>query len=119
MDELAEIVDIQASSDEAMNTLLALPLEHLSGLRTCLFEEARALSLTDPNDVLVNRKGSTLRPKSFVIAEDILTVAVSIQNQQKIPRTTMRNGKRSIQDLSSWRSSQECLTQVENASANA
>ena len=46
MDKLAEIVDIQASSDEAMNSLLAVPLEDLSGLRTCLFEEARALSLT-------------------------------------------------------------------------
>lgn len=50
MDKLAEIVDIQTLSDEAMNSLLALSLEYLSGLRTCLFEEARALSLTDPND---------------------------------------------------------------------
>ena len=83
MDKLAEIVDIQASSDEAMNSLLALPLQDLSGLRTCLFEEARALSLTDPNDVLVNRKGSSLHPNSFAIAEDILTVAVSIQTGRR------------------------------------
>lgn len=60
-----------------------------------------------------------MRPKSFAIAEDILTVAVSIQNRKKIPRTLVRNGKRSIQDLNSWRSSQECQMQVENASANA
>jgi len=96
---LAEIVDIQASSNKAMNSLLALPLEDLSGLRTCLFEEARVLSLTDPNDVLVNRKGSTLRSKSFAIAEDILTVAISLQNCQNIPRKLMRNRKCSSRTL--------------------
>jgi len=84
-----------------MNTLLALPLEDLSRLRTCLIEEARAFSLTDFND------------------EDIPTVAVSMQNWQKIPRTLMRNGKCSIQDLNFWRWSQECLMQVDNASAKA
>ena len=101
MDKLVEIFDIQASSDEAMNTLLVLHLEDSSGLKTCLFEEARAFSLTDPND------------------EDILTLTVSIENLQKIPRTLMRNRKRSIQDLSFWRSSQECLMQVENAYTKA
>ena len=49
----------------------------------------------------------------------IISGRVSIQNRQKIPRTLMRNGKCSIHDLSSWRSSQECLTQVEKASASA
>ena len=82
-----------------MSSLFDLTPDDLSGLRTCLFEEARVLSLTDPTDVLVNRKSSTLRPKSFAIAEDILALATFIQNRKKIPRTLVRNGKRSIQDL--------------------
>lgn len=39
--------------------------------------------------------------------------------KQMIPRTLMRSGKHSIQALHSWRSSQECVKQVENASAAA
>ena len=102
MDKLAEIVDIQASQDETTNVLLTLPLDDLSGLRLCLFEEARSYSLTEPNDVLVNRKGSALRPRSFAIVSDILTLAASIQDRKRIPRTLIRNGKRSKQDLSSF-----------------
>ena len=74
-----EIVDIQASLDETTNKLLLLPLDYLCGLRLCLFEEARSCSFSDPNDVLVNRKGSALRPRSFAIVNDIITLAASIQ----------------------------------------
>ena len=78
MDKFAKCVNVQASRDESMNTLLSLPLEDLTGLRLCLFEEVRLYSLTEPTDVLVNRKGSALRPKSHAIASDILTQAASI-----------------------------------------
>jgi hypothetical protein len=52
MDKLAEIIDIQASLDESTNELLTLSLDDLTGLRLCLFEEARSCSLADPNDIL-------------------------------------------------------------------
>ena len=119
MDKLAEIVDIQASLDETTNDLLALPLNDLSGLTLCLFEEARSCSLADPNDVLVNRKGSALHPRSFTIVNGILTLAASIQDRKTIPRTLVRNGKRSIQDLSTWRSSEKCHKEVETVSGDA
>ena len=60
-----------------MNSLLALTLDDLSGLRTFLFEEARVLSLTDPTDVLVNRKGST-DIVIFVIVPSLMTMASSL-----------------------------------------
>ena len=109
MDKFAKCVNVQASWDESMNTLLTLPLENLTGLRLCLFEEVRLYSLTEPTDVLVNRKGSALRPKSHAIASDILTLAASIQDRKVVPRSLLRNGKRSKLDLSTWRASDKCL----------
>lgn len=99
MDKLAETVDVQASQDETTNALLTLPLEDLTGLRVCLFEEAMSYSLTEPTDVLVNRKGSALRPKSHAVVSDILTLAASIQDRKAVPRSLLRNGKRYIRDM--------------------
>ena len=117
MDRLTAIVDVQGSRDEISNSLLTLPLDDLSGLRLCLFEEAKSRSLAHSNDVLVNRRGSALRPKSFAIVSDIITLAASIQDHKSIPRVLVKNGKRSEQDLSTWRSSDRCQKEV-TAAAN-
>jgi hypothetical protein len=119
MEKLAESVNIQASRDETMNTLLSFPLDDLTGLRLCLFEEAKSYSLAEPNDVLVNRKGSALRPKCHAIASDILSLATSILNHEAVPRSLLRNGKRSFQDLTAWRASEKCTDQATAASQDA
>lgn len=105
MEKLAGSVNIQASRDDTMNTLLSFPLDDLTGLRLCMFEEANSYSLTEPNDVLVNRKGSALCPKCHAIASDILSLATSILNREAVPRSLLRNGKRCFQDISAWRAS--------------
>ena len=102
-----------------MNALLTLPLEDLTRLRLCLFEEARSYSLIEPTDVLVNRKGSALRPKSHAVVSDILTLAASIQDRKAVPRSLLRNGKRSMRDLLMWRSSDKCLKQAAAATQEA
>ena len=110
---MEKLSDIQASRDECTNALFTLSLDDISELRIRLFEEARSLLLTEPCDVLVNRKGSALRPKSFALVSDILTLATSIHDRIEVPRTLLRNGKRSIQDLSTWRSSEKCRKEAE------
>ena len=102
-----------------MNTLLSFPLDDLTGLRLCLFEEAKSYSLAEPNDVLVNRKGSALRPKCHAIASDILSLATSILNHEAVPRSLLRNGKRSFQDLTAWRASEKCTDKATAASQEA
>ena len=92
MDKLSELIDVQASRDESTNTLLTLSLDVIAMLRVHLFEEARSLSLTESCDVLINRKGSALRPKSFAMVSDILTLAASIQDCNKVPRTVLKTG---------------------------
>ena len=113
MEKLAELIDVQASRDESTNVLRALPLDDLSELRSRLFEEAKFLSLSEPSDMLVNRKSTALRPKSFAIVSDILTLALSIQDRTKVPRTLLKNGKRSLQDLNTWRTSERCQREAE------
>ena len=80
---------------------------------------AHAQLVTEPNDVLVNRKGSALRPKCHAIASDILSLATSILNHEAVPRSLLRNGKRSFQDLTAWRASEKCTDQATAASQEA
>ena len=53
MDILTSVTDIHASKAEVVRDLLALPIDTLSGIRTCLFEECRENGLTHPNDVIM------------------------------------------------------------------
>ena len=91
----------------------------LQGLSKCLFEEAREKSLTHPNDVMVSRRGSALRPLSFALAEDIWVLVQSITNSKAVPRTLVKNGKRGAIVLEAWRSSDKCQTLVAESSACA
>ena len=102
-----------------MRILLSFPLDHLMGLKLCLFEEAKSHSLTEPNDTLVNRKGSALRPKGHTIASDILSLATSLLNCEAVPRLLLRNRKRSFQHHSAWRASEKCTVQTAAASQEA
>ena len=74
------------------------PEASLKTLRSDLFLEAQELDLI-PNELagipLVGRRDSALRPISRVLSEDIWVLVNSIRNKQYIPRTILKNGKRS------------------------
>ena len=53
----------------------------------------------DPSDVLVERRSSAIRPLNQRLAEDMWDIISSIENKTKLPRTTLKNGKRSKVDL--------------------
>ena len=65
-------------------------------------------------NLFIPKVSSALRPRSFAIVSDILTLAASIQDRKRIPRTLIRNGKRSKQDLSTWRASEKCQVAAAN-----
>ncbi len=117
MDKLVTITDLQASKGEVCRNLLTLPIADLQVLARCLFEEAREKSLTHPNDVLVSRRGSALRPVSFALAEDIWFLAHSLTNSKTVPRSLIKNGKRGAVALESWRTSDKCHALVDELSS--
>ena len=96
-----------------------LPSADCSNLRTCRFKEVREESLTHPNDVLVSRRVSALRPVTFAHAEDIWSLATSLSNSEPIPWVLVKNGKRSKRNLEKLRSSSKCQTMVERSVALA
>ena len=53
----------------------------------------------DPSDVLVERRSSAIRPLTQRLAEDMWDIISSIENKIKLPRTILKNGKRSKVDL--------------------
>ena len=118
MDILSSVTDIHASKGEVIRDLLALPIDTLSGIRSCLFEECRENGLTHPNDVITRRKGSAINSESKLLGEDVLSLSACLQNQSVVPRTIIRNGKRDSAALNSWRNSNKCRTEV-NASRSA
>ena len=113
MDTLSGVTDIYSSKEEAIRDLLALPIDTLSGIRTCLFEECRENGLTHPNDVIIRRKGSAVHSASKLLGEDVLSLAACLQNQSTVPQTISRNGKKDSTALNSWRNSNKCRAEVD------
>ena len=109
----------RACAVDALRDLHPLPMTDLQGLSKCLFEEAREKRRTHPNDVMVSRRGSALRPLSFALAEDIWVLVHTITNSKAVPRTLVKNGKRGAIVLEAWRSSDKCQTLVAESSACA
>ena len=63
MNTLLALTNLQVPREEFTRTVVGLPATELLTLRTCLFaEEARELNLTHPQDVLVSRRSSAVRP---------------------------------------------------------
>ena len=119
MDLLSRVTNIQASKDEAIRDILALPKDTLTGIRICLFEECKANGLAHPNDVLVKRRGSAIHPVSKVLGEDMLSLATCLLNRNTVPRVLIKNGKRGSAILESWRNSDKCKVEVEDSRAAA
>ena len=105
MEKLLTLTNVEVPKTEFVKTLITLPSSELSRLRTCLFEEAKEIRLIHSNDVLVTRNCSSVRPITFAHADDIWNLATSLSNMRGIPRTLIKNGKRSKELLDSWRGS--------------
>ena len=116
MDILTSVTDIHASKAEVIRDLLVLPIDTLSGIRTCLFEECRENGLTHPNDIIIRRKGSAAHSVS---GEDAFSLAACLQNQSAVPRTIVKNEKRDLSTLNSWRNSNKCRAEVDASRSSA
>ena len=119
MDLLSRVTNIQASKDEAIREILALPKDTLTGIRICLFEECKANGLAHLNDVLVKLRGSAIHPVSKVLGEDMLSLATCLLNRNTVSRVLIKNGKRGSAILESWRKCDKCKAEVEDSRAAA
>ena len=88
-------MDVCASELERAITR-SLSASSISSIRNDLFSEARKSGLTAAGDALVARRktngGKTVREKQ---ASDICQLVGAIKNKTVLPRTLLRNGKRS------------------------
>ena len=74
----------------------------LISLRQGLFDDACKVNLVPPELrglPLVGRRDSAIRPASKVLGEDIWSIVTCITNKTTIPRTLLKNGKRSREFL--------------------
>ena len=83
--------------------LTSLTVDNLLSLRSCLFENAAENDLTVPGDELVNRKVSRGKPLNLKLAEDVWALAQCLKLSAVIPRTLMKNRKRSKSALATSR----------------
>ena len=87
---------------EFIHHLATNSAEHLKSLRECLFDDARKANLIPPELhglPLVGRRDTVIRPASTALSEDIWTIVTCITNKTVLPRTLIKNGKRSKQFL--------------------
>ena len=76
--------------------LLSHSEEQLNDIRTQLFNSATLAGLAHPKDVLVKRlKRATGPSLTMKYANDVAVLCYAIKNCQPLPRTLLRNGKRS------------------------
>ena len=92
------------SMDEFVSALKHYPTSLLKLWRQSLFDEAASRGLLqDSSDVLVYRMNSACRPLDLKLAEDLWSIIVCIENGEKLPRSILKNGKRSKADLNKSR----------------
>ena len=91
-------VSHELPKSEFIHLLAAYPTVDLKSLRECLFEEASKANLV-PSELrglpLVGRRDTAIRPASQVLSEDVWTLVTCITNCAALPRTLIKNGKRS------------------------
>lgn len=83
---------------EFVHLLTSHSVDHLKSFRGDLFDEVLGHNLV-PSYLLglplVNRRDSPLRPITRVLSEDIWSLVMCINTKTPVPRTLLRNGKRS------------------------
>ena len=91
----------------------------LKQVRTDLFECARASKLAHPNDILVERQKRGTGPRLEIkLANDIATLVYLLKNGITVPRTLLRNGKKSHEYFTSARNKQSTIANDSISSAN-
>ena len=90
-------VNLEASLSEMERSITrSIPTSSISSIRDDLFLEAMESGLVAPGDALVTRRktngGKTVKEKHV---SDVCQLVSSIKNRAAIPRTLLRNGKRS------------------------
>ena len=97
-------LDLDQRPSELTRDLGGIPANTLASVREVLFQEAKTLSLTAVGSVLVQRRktngGNSVKQKHV---SDIIVLVRSIQNKTPLPRSVLRNGKRSAKE---WEASQ-------------
>ena len=88
-------VDVDGPNSETLLNLSSLSLDLLFSLREELFKQTLSQSLVCDGDVLVSRRDSKRKPLGTKLAEDIVSLIGCIKNGVDVPRTLLRNGKRS------------------------
>ena len=104
-------IDINAPSSEAIPKLISLPLHVLMSLREDLFAEALSQGLSSEGDALVARRDSRKKPLYIKLADDIVSLLICIKNGSILPRTLLKNGKRSKEYLNASRNVEAKISQ--------
>ena len=87
---------MESASSELVTKLITLPISRLQQLRHDLFEDARTARLIHQHDVIVQRQKRANGPRiEQKLAVDIATLIYHLRNETSLPRTLLRNGKRS------------------------
>ena len=88
-------VDLNAPASESAATLTTLSLSQLLTIRSDLFSEAANLGLTSEGDELVSRRDTRKNPLNKKFADDVIALMFCLKNESAVPRSLLKNGKRS------------------------
>lgn len=85
--------------------LIPKPLGLLKQVRSDLFKVAMARNLVHRNDILVQRQKRSMGPRLEIkLANDIAMLIYNLKNNVQVPRSLIRNGKKSSEYFTSARS---------------
>ncbi len=101
IDQLARYKGVHSGlpKQEFVELLCSYSTDSLNALRAALFSEVCALSLVPDGLRGLPLVDSALRPISRILGEDIWVIVQCITNKDMIPRTILKNGKRSMDFL--------------------
>ena len=102
-------VNLNAPASESSAILSILPFSQLSSLRNSLFAEAASQGLTSEGDELMSRRDTKKKPLNAKLNDDVTTLLFCPKNESVVPRTLLKNGKRSKEYLDAPRTAILCL----------
>ena len=104
------MIDVGGPTSETLGNLTSLSLDTSLTLREELFKQALALNLAFDSDSRVSRRDSKKKPLGIKLAEDVVSLIGCVKNSQDVPRSLLKNGKRSREYLDSQRKTEATLT---------
>ena len=101
--EMDRLVDLDISPGvpkvDFLLKLRRIDVSILKSIRIGLFNTAKRNDLVHQYDLLVERRNTATRPVTWKLAEDIWELRTCVQMNKMVPRTLLRSGKRSKQQL--------------------